>query len=117
MISPLDLPWAVRLATYSLVLGSVPIRTMTTRYNAALAWRSPPRLSRWRTTLPEDAPRGATPQSLAKAASELTRPGLSPGGDQELGCDLGSHAVDRTESGSGCRDDAAQLGIEALDLL
>jgi hypothetical protein len=48
------------------------------RCSAALAWRSPPRLSRCRLVLPDDAGTGLTPQSAAKAASEWSRWGLSP---------------------------------------
>src|SRR6266536_2759466 len=48
------------------------------RYSAALAWRSPPRLSRWRVVLPEDAWIGEAPHSIEKQASLRSRPGLSP---------------------------------------
>src|ERR687893_2925406 len=48
------------------------------RYSAELAWRSPPRLSRWRVVLPEDACWGLTPQRAAKEASLRSRSGLSP---------------------------------------
>jgi hypothetical protein len=34
-----------------------------------LAWRSPPRLSRWRWVRPDEAGSGAAPQSIANAAS------------------------------------------------
>src|SRR3954470_12936818 len=37
---------------------------------ARLSRRSPPRLIRWRTVLPEEAGMGLTPARLAKAASE-----------------------------------------------
>jgi hypothetical protein len=42
---------------------------------ALLTWRSPPRLSRWRTVLPDEAGRGAVPLQRAKAASCLKRAG------------------------------------------
>jgi hypothetical protein len=51
---------------------------MTTWYMALFAFRLPPRLSRWRGVLPEDAGMGATPQRCAQAASERWRSGLSP---------------------------------------
>src|SRR6266498_3616036 len=44
----------------------------------ALAWRSPPRLRQCRRVLPEDAWIGEDPHSIAKQASERSRPGLSP---------------------------------------
>src|SRR3954471_6509270 len=54
------------------------MRVMTTTHRALLAWRSPPRFSRHRVTLPDDAGMGATPHRWAHAASERNRPGLSP---------------------------------------
>src|SRR5680860_1420326 len=54
------------------------IRTTTARNSAEFAWRLPPRLSRWRLVLPDDAGIGQTPHSLAKAASERIRLLLSP---------------------------------------
>src|SRR5215203_3270634 len=71
MISRLLLPSAVRLATYSRVRGSSLIRARQTMYSARLASRLPPRLRRWRTTFPEEASTGDTPQRLAKEASLL----------------------------------------------
>jgi hypothetical protein len=54
------------------------IRTMTIRHSALLAIRSPPRFSRCRLVLPEEAGSGATPHTLAKAGSLDRRSGLSP---------------------------------------
>src|ERR671918_704832 len=54
------------------------MRVITTTQRAAFAWRSPPRLSRQRVTLPDDAWMGATPHRCAHAASERNLPGLSP---------------------------------------
>src|SRR5262245_44873499 len=51
---------------------------MAITHRALLACRSPPRLSRWRTVLPEEASTGAEPHRIAKAAPERSRPGLSP---------------------------------------
>jgi hypothetical protein len=42
---------------------------------ALLTWRSPPRLSRWRMVLPEDAGCGAVPLQRANAASLLNLAG------------------------------------------
>jgi hypothetical protein len=67
--------------------------------------------------LPDEASRGPTPQSLAKAGSELTRSGVVPGGEEELGRDVGSHAADGNEGGSGCGDDQLQLDVQGFDLL
>src|SRR5215218_3004651 len=71
MISRLLLPSCVRLATYSLVRRSRRIRARQIMYSARLASRLPPRLRRWRTTFPEEASTGDTPQRLAKEASLL----------------------------------------------
>lgn len=62
-----DLPLALALrgaprATYSQVRRSAPIRTTQIRCKARLASRLPPRLSLRRTTLPEEATMGETPQ-------------------------------------------------------
>src|SRR3989304_4216594 len=51
---------------------------MTVRYSAELAWRWPPRLSRYLDVLPLLAGTGQTPHSLAQAGSERTRSTLSP---------------------------------------
>ena len=64
------------------------------RCRAALAWRSPPRLSRCRLVLPEEAGKGLTPHSAAKAASGWRRPGFLPRGDQEPRCCVGSGSED-----------------------
>src|SRR5580704_8989407 len=47
-------------------------------HRAELAWRSPLRLSRWRSCLPLLASIGEAPQRCAKAASSCRRSGLSP---------------------------------------
>src|SRR3954454_16310565 len=54
------------------------MRVTTTRWGAALARLSPPRLSRWRGVLPLEAGTGQAPHSFANAASERIRSGLSP---------------------------------------
>src|SRR5215210_4403772 len=66
MISRLLLPSAERLVTYSLVRRSRLMRARQIIYSARLASRLPPRLRRWRTTFPEEASTGDTPQRLAK---------------------------------------------------
>ena len=48
------------------------------RQRAWLAWRSPPRLRRWRVVWPLEAGRGLAPQRAAKDASLWRRWGLSP---------------------------------------
>jgi hypothetical protein len=78
MISRLLFPSAVRLATYSCVRRSRRIRARQIMYSARLASRLPPRLRRWRTTLPEEASMGETPHRLAKEASLPNLWGLSP---------------------------------------
>src|SRR6266545_4104197 len=83
------------------------IRLMTAMCSTRLAWRSPPRLSRWRWVSPEEAGSGATPHSIAKPASLRSRLGLSPavtnslpgdlhadaGGGQQLRGEFGDHRV------------------------
>src|SRR5664279_2067842 len=59
--------WQTRVA------GCELIRVITIRHRAWLACRSPPGLSRWRVTFPDDAGIGATPHRCAHAASERSR--------------------------------------------
>ncbi len=54
------------------------MRTRTMVQSAELAWRSPPRLSRWRLVLPDDACTGEEPHKAAKDFSWRSRSGLSP---------------------------------------
>lgn len=53
-------------------------RTNAMRCRAEFAALSPPRLRRWRVVRPDEAGMGAAPQSIANAASEVIRSGLSP---------------------------------------
>src|SRR5699024_11760335 len=68
------LPSAVRRAMYSRVVGSWAVLMTTAICSALLSRRSPPRLSRCLTVLPDDAGIGFTPANAAKAASERTLP-------------------------------------------
>lgn len=56
------------------VSGSWVIRVMTAMCRARFSRRSPPRFSRWRTVLPEEAGIGFTPANEANAASSRRRP-------------------------------------------
>lgn len=61
-VSWVDFCSAARRARYARVVSSCRSRQRVILESAALAWRSPPRLSRWRVVRPEDAWTGATPQ-------------------------------------------------------
>jgi hypothetical protein len=63
MISLRLLPVAVRLATKARVRGSESVRTWAMIHSALLAARSPPRLSRWRLVLPDEASTGLAPHT------------------------------------------------------
>jgi len=77
------------------------MRASTTLFRTQFSRRSPPRLSRWRTVLPEDAGIGQVRATWARAASLRTRPGGPPaqddgGGDgpdtghgEQFGCAFG----------------------------
>ena len=78
MASSFDLPSAILRPTKAWVFLSVRSRLIAIMCRARLAWRSPPRLSRCRLVLPDDAGSGEVPQSMAQAASERSRSGLSP---------------------------------------
>ena len=58
--------------------GRDPSRVITIRHSAWLAWRSPPRLSRCRLTLPDEAGIGAAPHRCAHELSLRSRSGWSP---------------------------------------
>ena len=63
-------------------------------HRARLAWRSPPRFSRWRVTLPEEASSGETPHRWAQAASESQAFGVVAGGHEQGGCRVDADAID-----------------------
>ncbi len=83
-ISLLDSPSLVLRSTYTRVLGSLRIRTIATVHIALFAVRFPPLFSLCRTTLPDEAGSGLTPQSAANADSLRKRSGLSPATDNNV---------------------------------
>src|ERR687894_1971366 len=92
------------------------MRTTTTRWSAALALRSPPRLSLWRLVLPLEAGIGQAPQSLAKAASERMRPGVVADEDEHLGGGAGLDAVRRDRRRGALRRQPIEVRVVAPDL-
>ena len=87
---------------------------MAMRHRALSAWRSPPRLSLWRTVRPEEASIGLAPQSAAKDASLRRRSGLSPAATS--GGDFGADARRGQQSGSGLGAQTRDIGVELADL-
>jgi hypothetical protein len=75
-------------------------RQRATRERAASAYRSPPLVRRWRLVLPLEAGMGATPQSMAKAASAEAVV-VFVGGDSELAGDVGAGSVRGDQAGAG----------------
>jgi hypothetical protein len=76
-----DLFLGAALGSLALDVAASPwldMRTRAIRCSALLAARSPPRESRWRVVLPEDAGTGAAPHSAANAASLRSRCALVP---------------------------------------
>jgi hypothetical protein len=106
----------VLLAAYSRVRGSQARRTITTRHRALLACRSPPRSSRWRTVLPEEAESGATPHRRAKLASLRSRCGLSPAATSSAPATSVPTPSGRGQLRCGLDDQPVQLGIQPADL-
>ena len=96
----------VRRWTEALVGGWQRIRTSAIRHSAWLAWRSPPRCSRWRWVRPEDAGMGAVPHRCAKEASERRR-WVVAGGDSSC------PAVSIPTPGRATRVGAAALTVPA----
>lgn len=70
-----------------MVSASKVILLRATTCSALFRVLSPPRLSLWRTVLPEEAGIGLTPAKEAKAASDRTRPFVRPGGKANSGGD------------------------------
>src|ERR1700745_4163456 len=82
-------------------------------HSAELACRSPPRLSRWRSCLPEEASTGVAPHSAAKLASRRAPLGGSP----RRGGDTRGHALLVQELlGGGVAEEFLERGIEPGDL-
>ena len=75
-------------------VGRELMRVNTIRHSAWLAWRLPPRLSRCRVVLPEEAWIGATPQRCAKAASVRSRSALSPAATSKMRGGVDADAVE-----------------------
>ena len=69
------------------------------RCRALLAARSPPRERRCRVVFPEEAGMGATPLSMANAASQRSRSAVGAGGDEQLCSGVGAHAVGGAQCG------------------
>ena len=92
------------------------MRVITIRHRAALAWRSPPRLSRQRVIFPDDASMGATPQRCAHAGSDRRRSGLSPAAISRGGGGVGSHAEDFEQLGGGLGDEGVEKFVDGGSL-
>ena len=95
------------------------MRTTQIRCRARLASRLPPRSRRWRTTLPEEASTGDTPQRLANDASLPNLSGKCSlatirSGVAAWSVPMAGRAV---SSGSALRDQTIELGVETGDLL
>ena len=89
---------------------------MAMRQRAWLAWRSPPRLRRWRVVCPLEAWMGLAPQRAAKDASLWRRWGVVAGGDEECGGCVGSDAVGGEQGGVGGSAQGAEFAVEGGDL-
>src|SRR6266581_3420087 len=89
MTSLVVLPSAIRRARSSLVGWCQRNLTITIRCSAALAWRSPPRLRRWRTAVPEDASKGHAPHRIATQALRAQPAGVVAGGGRHAPAEAG----------------------------
>ena len=92
MASSFDLPSAILRPTKAWVFLSVRSRLIAIMCRARLAWRLPPRLSRCRLVLPDDAGSGEVPQSMAQAASEPKPLGVVTCGHEQLAGGLDADA-------------------------
>src|SRR5215470_6319383 len=111
MISLRLLPVAVRLATKARVRGSEMVRRWAMTHSALLAARSPPRLSRWRLVLPDEACTGLAPHKAASAASPRSRPGLAPAVIRSWAA-VTAPAPWRASRAGACGEQGGDLGFE-----
>src|SRR3954467_15233215 len=88
------------------------MRVMTMCQSAELAWRSPPRLRRWRSFLPLLASSGETPQRWAKVASLRSRWGLSPAATSRAVATSVPTPLTATSPGGGLRGEGLQHGVD-----
>lgn len=90
------------------------------RHKAELAWRLPPRLSRFLTTVPDEASIGDTPQKWAKAPLVSQALGVVAGRHEERSGRLEADAVTGDQLGGSGRhewlQDRLQLGELGLEL-
>jgi hypothetical protein len=85
---------------------------MTMRHRALLACRSPPRLSRCPTTLPEEAWIGLAASSADQVRSLRSRSGLSPAAQEQPGGGVRAFAVGGDQRGSEGSGDPAPPLVE-----
>ena len=96
--------------------GRDPSRVITIRHSAWLAWRSPPRLSRFRLTLPEEAGIGATPHRCAHELSLRSRSGWSPAAISSSVGGVRADAVQAEQARRAGSDQRADQLIQAVQL-
>lgn len=87
------------------------------RQSAALACRSPPRLSRCRTVLPLEAGLGLVPQSAAKDRSLRSRSGLSPAAMSNAAAESGPTPGCSSSAGAVASTSSRSRGGEPVDLV
>ena len=82
-----------------------------------MAWRSPPRLSRWRLVLPLEAGQDrGNPAQSGEGGFGVQPAGVAAAGDEQLGGGLGADAADGGQGRAGSGDQRPQLAVQGSDL-
>ena len=89
---------------------------ITIRHRAWLAWRSPPGLSRWRVTFPDDAGIGAARAQVRPGGLAAQPLGVVPGGDEQQRGGVGADAVQGEQARGTGGDQGADELVQALEL-
>ena len=86
------------------------------RHKALLAWRSPPRLSRWRWVRPEDAGIGGGAAQVGEGGLGAQPLGVVAGGDQQLPGGVDPDPGQGDQGGRDRGDQVLELGVELVEL-
>ena len=108
-------PSDIFLAMYSLVRSSVLSLPMAMMWIAEFACLSPPRLSLRRYVIPDETGTGATPQSMAKDASDPILSGAASDRDHQLRRRLGADALEADQQRGGVGQYRAYRVVELGD--
>ena len=93
--------------------GSELMRVNTIRHRAWLAWRLPPRLSRWRVGLAGRGVDRGDPAEVGEGGLGGDPLGVVAGGDEQQGGGVGADTVEGEQARRGRADEVGELVVEA----